>query len=157
MWCDGIIRRTLQYFPHISFVVVLALGKGALLVKAMCVYLLSFGLKEVAALVAPPGRWRTIVYRPPTRDGVHRNCGAGTLGMPSGHAMLAGFYCAAIVRTARIRVAEKLVLLAILALVLPSRLAGRSVIHVNASGCHTPLQVAMGFGVGVACGVAARA
>ena len=149
------IRRVLQYFPHISFAVVLALGEVALLVKAVGVYLLSFALKEVAAFVTPPEQ-RAMVYRPPRRADARRNCGVGSLGMPSGHAMLAGFYSVAVVGAPRFRAADKLVLLAALALVLPSRLAGLSAIHVSTSGCHTPLQVAVGLVVGVLCGVVAR-
>ena len=126
-----------------------------LLLKAVCVYLLSFGLKEVvAAATATAAPRRAFVYRPRTRSGdADSNCGVGELGMPSGHAMLAGFYFVAAARATRVHAAGKGAILAVLAVVLPSRLAGRSVIHVSPTGCHTPLQVAIGFGVGVLCGI----
>ena len=47
----------------------------------------------------------------------------------------------------------QLVILVALAVILPSRLAGQSAIHVSPSGCHTPLQVAIGFSVGILGGV----
>ena len=81
------VYKLYDYFPIISFCGLIFMRKyHELLVKAIIVYILSFGLKALFSLIINN---KNIILRPKNKKA---KCGNSNIGFPSSHSMLSMFY-----------------------------------------------------------------
>ena len=81
------VYKLFDFFPIISFCILFFIRKyHELLIKALIVYILSFGLKGLFSLISNN---KNIILRPKNKKA---KCGNSNIGFPSSHSMLSMFY-----------------------------------------------------------------